>query len=86
MIIKPRQGLGFRLLTSLLTYEEVNREKEYDSYIVYNGINVKAKKGSFVKAVFDGKILYAGELEGYGNLVIVGHGNKYILYMGISMI
>jgi septal ring factor EnvC (AmiA/AmiB activator) len=53
------------------------RVKEYDSYIVYNGINVKAKKGSFVKAVFDGKILYAGELEGYGNLVIVGHGNKY---------
>ena len=53
------------------------RVKEYDSYIVYNGINVKAKKGSAVKAVFDGKILYAGELEGYGNLVIVGHGNKY---------
>jgi len=53
------------------------RVKEYDSYIVYNGINVQAKKGSSVKAVFDGKILYAGELEGYGNLVIVGHGNEY---------
>jgi len=53
------------------------RVKEYDSYIVYNGINVKAKKGSFVKVIFDGIILYAGELEGYGNLVIVGHGNKY---------
>ena len=53
------------------------RVKEYDSYIVYNGINVQAKKGSSVKAIFDGKILYAGELEGYGNLVIVGHGNKY---------
>ena len=53
------------------------RVKEYDSYIVYNGINVKAIKGTHVKAVFDGKILFAGELEGYGNLVIVGHGNKY---------
>jgi len=53
------------------------RVKEYDSYIVYNGINVKATKGTHVKAVFDGKILYAGELEGYGNLVIVGHGNEY---------
>ena len=53
------------------------RVKEYDSYIVYNGINVKATKGSHVKAVFDGKILFAGSLEGYGNLVIVGHGNKY---------
>ena len=53
------------------------RVKEYDSYIVYNGINVKATKGTHVKAVFDGKVLFAGELEGYGNLVIVGHGNRY---------
>jgi len=53
------------------------RVKEYGSYIVYNGINMQAKKGSSVKAIFDGKILYAGELEGYGNLVIVGHGNEY---------
>ena len=53
------------------------RVKEYDSYIVYNGINVKAKKGSKVKAVFDGTVLYTGELEGYGNLVIIGHGKQY---------
>ena len=53
------------------------RVKEYDSYIVYNGINVRAKKGSQVKAIFDGKVLYTGELEGYGNLVIVGHGKEY---------
>jgi murein hydrolase activator len=53
------------------------RVKEYESYIVYNGINVRAKKGTPVKAVFDGKVLYTGELEGYGNLVIVGHGKEY---------
>ncbi|MEK9628979.1 MAG: peptidoglycan DD-metalloendopeptidase family protein [Nitrospinota bacterium] len=53
------------------------RVKEYDSYIVYNGINVKASKGTPVKAIFDGKVLYTGELEGYGNLVIIGHGKEY---------
>ncbi len=53
------------------------RVKEYDSYIVYNGINVRAKKGTQVQAIFDGKVLYTGELEGYGNLVIVGHGKEY---------
>ncbi len=53
------------------------RVKEYDSYIVYNGINVMAKKGSEVKAVFDGTVLYTGELEGYGNLVIIGHGKEF---------
>ncbi|MBC8283213.1 MAG: peptidoglycan DD-metalloendopeptidase family protein [Nitrospinae bacterium] len=53
------------------------RVKEYDSYIVYNGINVKAKKGSQVRAIFDGTVLYTGELEGYGNLVIIGHGKEF---------
>ena len=53
------------------------RVKEYDSYIVYNGINVMAKKGSQVRAIFDGTVLYTGELEGYGNLVIIGHGKEF---------
>jgi len=53
------------------------RVKEYDSYIVYNGINVRAAKGSQVKAVFDGTVLYTGELEGYGNLIIIGHGKDF---------
>jgi murein hydrolase activator len=53
------------------------RVKEYESYIVYNGINVKARRGTPVQAVFDGKVLYTGELEGYGKLVIVGHGKEY---------
>ena len=53
------------------------RVKEYESYIVYNGINVRARRGTPVQAVFDGKVLYIGELEGYGNLVIVGHGKEY---------
>jgi murein hydrolase activator len=53
------------------------RVKEYDSYIVYNGINIRVRRGTPVQAVFDGKVLYTGELEGYGNLVIVGHGMEY---------
>ncbi len=53
------------------------RVKEYDSYIVYNGINVRVQRGTPVHAVFDGKVLYTGTLEGYGNLVIVGHGKEY---------
>ena len=53
------------------------RVKEYESHIVYNGINIRVRRGTPVQAVFDGKVLYIGELEGYGNLVIVGHGKEY---------
>jgi murein hydrolase activator len=53
------------------------KNKRLGSFIVHNGINIKAKTGMSVHAVFDGKVLYTGELEGYGNLVIIGHGKDY---------
>ena len=53
------------------------RDKHYDSYIVYNGIDIQATKGTPVHAVFSGKVLYAGPLEGYGNLIILGHGTEH---------
>ncbi len=53
------------------------RDKQFDTYIVYNGVNIKAPKGTPVRSIFEGKVLYANELEGYGNLIIVGHGKEY---------
>ncbi|GIS84866.1 MAG: hypothetical protein CM1200mP16_11660 [Nitrospina sp.] len=42
---------------------------------------LKKKKGRKVKAVFEGTVLYTGELEGYGNLVIIGHGKGISLFI-----
>lgn len=53
------------------------RDKHYDTFIVYNGIDIKVQKGTPVRSIFAGKVLYANELKGYGNLIIVGHGNDY---------
>lgn len=53
------------------------KDKKYGSYIVYNGINIKTRKGSIIRSVFPGKVMYKGSLDGYGNLVIVGHGEDY---------
>jgi septal ring factor EnvC (AmiA/AmiB activator) len=53
------------------------RDKQYDSYIVYNGVDIRVAKGTPVRSIFSGKVLYANELEGYGNLVIIGHGKDY---------
>jgi septal ring factor EnvC (AmiA/AmiB activator) len=53
------------------------RDKHYDTFIVYNGIDIKVQKGTPVRSIFEGKVLYANELKGYGNLVIIGHGNDY---------
>lgn len=53
------------------------KDKQLASFIVHNGINIRVRTGVSVRSVFDGKVLYTGELEGYGNLVIIGHGKDY---------
>ena len=53
------------------------KDKQYNIYIVQNGINIRTKKGTPVRAIYSGKVLYIGSLDGYGNMVILGHGEKY---------
>jgi len=53
------------------------RDKKYNTYIVHNGVSILVRKGSPVRSVFNGKVLYTGTLEGYGNIIIVGHGKSY---------
>ena len=45
------------------------------------GIDIKADRGEPVRCVFRGEVLYADWLKGYGNLIIINHGdNYYTLY------
>ena len=53
------------------------RDKRFQSYIINNGLNLKVKRGTEVHPIFQGTVLFAGSLEGYGNLIILGHGDKY---------
>jgi murein hydrolase activator len=53
------------------------KDKQYGNFIVHNGINIKTRTGTPVRSIFNGKVLYTGELEGYGNLVIIGHGKDF---------
>jgi murein hydrolase activator len=53
----------------------------------YNGIGIGAPVGSAVKAVESGTIERAGELEGYGLAVIIGHGGgSYTLYLRLRSV
>lgn len=80
------EGLGLEDMKGRLKYpvqgKPLNRfgkkwDDRFETYIVYNGINLGVDKGTPVRAVFYGKVLYTGFLEGYGNLIILGHGNNY---------
>jgi len=42
-----------------------------------NGINIKTDRGEPIHAVSAGTILYSDWFKGYGNMVIIDHGNNY---------
>jgi septal ring factor EnvC (AmiA/AmiB activator) len=49
--------------------------------VVRNGVELAIADGSLVRAVHEGTVAFAGPFTGYGNLVIVDHGDRsYSLY------
>ncbi len=52
-----------------------------------SGIHIKTSHGATIKAVHEGKVVYASEFKGYGQLVILSHGGGYhSLYGNLSKI
>lgn len=76
-IVDKRGRLTLPVNGKILNKFGRQKDRQYGSFIVHNGINIKTPTGTPVRSVFNGKVLYTGELEGYGNLVIIGHGKDY---------
>ena len=46
------------------------------------GLFIRAPEGTEVRAVAAGRVVYADWLRGFGNLIIIDHGNQYITIYG----
>ena len=46
--------------------------------IISKGVTISAKIGDNVKAIADGKIVFADEMRGFGNLLVIDHQNSYM--------
>ena len=53
------------------------RKGDYNAFTFQSGIDIKAEPGTPVKNVFNGEVMFAQWLKGYGNLMIINHGNNY---------
>ncbi len=49
-----------------------------DGGVTWKGLFITAKPGEDVRAVADGRVVYADWLRGFGNLLILDHGNNYM--------
>jgi septal ring factor EnvC (AmiA/AmiB activator) len=48
----------------------------------WKGLFIRAAEGAEIKAVADGQVVFADWLRGFGNLIIVDHGNQYMTIYG----
>ena len=53
-----------------------------DSTVAWKGIFIRTGSGQDVKAVAAGRVVFADWLRGFGNLLIVDHGNAYMSLYG----
>lgn len=51
--------------------------REHDG-INYHGIIIKAHEGNNIRAIYPGKVVFSGWLNGYGLLLIINHGHGYM--------
>ena len=42
-----------------------------------NGIDIKTDQGEPIQAIYSGKTIYADWFKGYGNMIIIDHGDNF---------
>ncbi|MDQ2989600.1 MAG: peptidoglycan DD-metalloendopeptidase family protein, partial [Pseudomonadota bacterium] len=50
--------------------------------VSWKGMFIKAAEGAEVRAVAAGRVVHAGYMRGFGNLIIVAHGSEYMSIYG----
>ena len=52
------------------------KHPRFETYTVHNGIDIEAAPDTPVRAVHEGRVVYADRFLGYGLMVVVDHGGK----------
>jgi septal ring factor EnvC (AmiA/AmiB activator) len=61
--------------------------EKYATYTICNGVRLHVQAGSEVRAVFPGVVAYARYFKGYGNMVVIDHGNDVLSVLtGLSSV
>ena len=69
--------LPFPVKGRIITVFGRKEHPDLHTYTFQKGIEIKAPLGKEVRSVFEGKVIFADWFKGYGNMMIINHGEKY---------
>jgi septal ring factor EnvC (AmiA/AmiB activator) len=61
----------------ILCFFGPQKDTKFNVSVFRSGIDIQAQKGAVIRAVFAGRVLFADWFKGYGNMVIIDHGDGY---------
>lgn len=59
-----------------------HKHEEFSDILFLKGVEVRAPVGAQVRAVAEGKVVLSQVLPGYGNVIIIDHGQRYYTLYG----
>ena len=69
--------LNWPVKGKILTFFGPGRDEKYDVVNFQSGINIQAERGEPIRAVSDGYTVFASWFKGFGNMLIIDHGDHY---------
>ena len=72
-----RGGLAWPVEGRVRTGFGRRKHARFDTYTVHNGIEIEAPPDAPVRAVHEGRVVFADRFRGYGLMVVVDHGDKH---------
>ncbi|MCL2484863.1 MAG: peptidoglycan DD-metalloendopeptidase family protein [Endomicrobia bacterium] len=77
---KRRMSLPWPVDGKVITNFGKNKHEELDTYVISNGIKIKAADFSQVKSVDLGTVVFTGNFRSYGKVVIIDHKTYFSVY------
>lgn len=74
---KHKGLLNMPIKGKIISFFGPQKNTKFNVTVFRSGINIKAQKGSVIRAVYGGRVLFADWFKGYGNMIIIDHGESY---------
>ena len=75
-------ALGWPVSGTVIEHFGKQRDPKFSTVTFNNGLKIAAASGTDVHAIFPGTVLFSQWFKGYGNLIILDHGNRVFSLYG----